>query len=272
MTSTRSVVIVPSWALEPRGRPARWCASRPCSRITRRTRRRLVRIPAKRSRAHSLRWPSPWKGLAVRSFLISPTKSSSNIAPSGPGLLGAVSVRSVPMAVDGRARHAPQARDPLEAVDLVRGGRDLPALMTSASGGPKGAAPPDARSSPPGARPSSSARRPWPAAGRSRRPVRPPGGSSAMPRPGQELVTPAAQLGRGHSQLARDQLQILAPQEPQHRLLLAARRHPPPRLGRGPVSASVVGALHRAHAHPCSLVHPPPPCSCLPAKRCLSEL
>src|SRR3954462_5332575 len=57
--------------------------------------------------------------------------------------------------------------------------------MTSASGGPKGAAPPDARSSPPGARPSSSARRPWPAAGRSRRPVRQPGGSSAMPRPRQ---------------------------------------------------------------------------------------
>src|SRR4051794_19253166 len=55
--------------------------------------------------------------------------------------------------------------------------------MTSASGGPKGAAPPDARSSPPEARPSSSARRPWPAAGRSRRPVRQPGGSSATPRP-----------------------------------------------------------------------------------------
>src|SRR4051794_38811882 len=144
--------------------------------------------------------------------------------------------------------------------------------MTSASGGPKGAAPPDARSSPPGARPSSSARRPWPAAVDC--------GISCVRRPalqrclasGQELVAPAAQLGRGHSQLARDQLQILAPQEPQHRLLLAARRHPPPRLGRGPVAASLVGALRRAHAHPCSLVHPPPPCSCLPAKRCLSEL
>ena len=74
--------------------------------------------------------------------------------------------------------------------------------------------------------------------------------------PGQELVTPAAQLGRGHAQLARDQLQVLAPQEPQHRLLLAPRRHPPPRLGRGPVSASVVGALRRAHAHPNRLVHP----------------
>src|SRR3954453_10302997 len=32
--------------------------------------------------------------------------------------------RSVPMAVDGRPRHAPQARDPLDPVHLVRGGRD----------------------------------------------------------------------------------------------------------------------------------------------------
>src|SRR5688500_18178663 len=35
MTSTRSVVIVPSWALEPCGRPARWCANRRFSRISR---------------------------------------------------------------------------------------------------------------------------------------------------------------------------------------------------------------------------------------------
>src|SRR4051794_15583765 len=32
--------------------------------------------------------------------------------------------RSVPMAVDGRPRHAPQARDPLDPVHLIRGGRD----------------------------------------------------------------------------------------------------------------------------------------------------
>ena len=35
--STRSVVIVPSWALGPRGAPARWWARRPCSRMSRRT-------------------------------------------------------------------------------------------------------------------------------------------------------------------------------------------------------------------------------------------
>lgn len=34
---------------------ARWWARRPCSRISRKARRRLVRMPAKRSRAHSLR-------------------------------------------------------------------------------------------------------------------------------------------------------------------------------------------------------------------------
>src|SRR6187431_1944562 len=60
----------------------------------------------------------------------------------------------------------------------------------------------------------------------------------------------------GHTQLARDQLKVLAPQKPQHRLLLAPCRHSPPRLGRGPVSASVAGALRRAHAHPNRLVHP----------------
>src|SRR5947209_5503367 len=54
MTSTRSVVIVPSWAREPRGRPARWCVNRAFSRMSRRSRRRLLRMQANRSRGHSL--------------------------------------------------------------------------------------------------------------------------------------------------------------------------------------------------------------------------
>lgn len=54
-------------------------------------------------------------------------------------------------------------------------------------------------------------------------------------------------------------------------ILLATCRHPPPRLGHGPVFASVAGALRRAHAHLNSLVHPPPPCRALPANRCLDE-
>ena len=54
-------------------------------------RRRLVRTPARRGLAHSLRWPSPWKGLSARSFLIASTRASSVIAPSGPGRLCGVS-------------------------------------------------------------------------------------------------------------------------------------------------------------------------------------
>jgi hypothetical protein len=41
--------------------------------------------------------------------------------------------------------------------------------------------------------------------------------------PGQELIAPAAQIGGGHPELARQQFQILTPQQPQHRVLLAAR-------------------------------------------------
>src|SRR3954467_6149113 len=40
-----------------------------------------------------------------------------------PGSLGGGLVRSVPTAVDGRPRHAPQARDPLDPARLIRGGR-----------------------------------------------------------------------------------------------------------------------------------------------------
>jgi len=88
---------------------------------------------------------------------------------------------------------------------------------------------------------------------------------------GKEGAPPAAQVGGGHPELARQQFQILTPQQPQHRLLLAARRHPPSALARGPACASVVGALRRAHARPNVLVHPAPPCRPLPAKRCLEE-
>src|SRR4051794_41756025 len=42
--------------------------------------------------------------------------------------------------------------------------------------------------------------------------------------PGQELVAPAAQLGGGDAELARDQLQLLAPQQAEHRLPLAPGR------------------------------------------------
>jgi hypothetical protein len=85
MASTRSVRIVPSCALGPWGRPIRLGANRSCARISRSTRRLEVRMPAKRSRAQTLRWPSPWKGLAASSARICSTSPSSDIGPTGPG-------------------------------------------------------------------------------------------------------------------------------------------------------------------------------------------
>jgi phenylpropionate dioxygenase-like ring-hydroxylating dioxygenase large terminal subunit len=82
---------------------------------------------------------------------------------------------------------------------------------------------------------------------------------------GQERLPPATQLGGRHLELARGQLQVLAPQQAEPGVLLAACRHPPP--GRNPACASVLGALRRNHAHPDLLVHPSPPCRSLPAKR-----
>jgi hypothetical protein len=62
---------------------------------------------------------------------------------------------------------------------------------------------------------------------------------------------------------ARQQLQIFAPQQPQHRALLALGRHAPAPLRRWPVVASVMGARRRAsapyrrvrHAHLLALLH-----------------
>ena len=55
IASTRAVLIVPSWALGPCGRPTRPGACSPCSRVRRRTRRLEVRMPVKRSRAQIFR-------------------------------------------------------------------------------------------------------------------------------------------------------------------------------------------------------------------------
>src|SRR4051812_18001753 len=89
---------------------------------------------------------------------------------------------------------------------------------------------------------------------------------------GEERVAPAAQLRGRHPPPAGHQLEAPPPQQAAPRPPLPPRRHPPPERGRGPVSASVWGALRRAHAHPVLLVHPPPPRSPLTASRCLSEL
>ena len=143
-------------------------------------------------------------------------------------------------------------------------------LIASTSGRPKGGASPGARSSPPAVRSSSSARRPWPAAARSRGRARRRAGSSTTLRPRQGRP-PASHSARRPSPPTRVKAaQVLAPQQAEHRFMLAAGRHPPPRLGRRPRSR--VLALQQPHAFPDVLVHQPPPCSPLPAKRCLSEL
>src|SRR4051812_30846328 len=83
-------------------------------------------------------------------------------------------IQVVAMAVDGRPRHAPDLRYPLQAIELVRGGRDLAARRlrgphatrrvgwASTSGVAKGGRPPAARSWPRAARWPSSDRRPSP--------------------------------------------------------------------------------------------------------------
>jgi hypothetical protein len=71
----RSARIVPSWRLDLTGCGCRPGASKPCSRISRSTRRLDVRTPASRSRAHTLRWPSPWKGGPTMDCAISPVSS-----------------------------------------------------------------------------------------------------------------------------------------------------------------------------------------------------
>jgi hypothetical protein len=88
MASTVSGMIVPSWVRGPRGAPVREGASRPFSPIRRNTRRLEVRVPPWRNLAHTLRWPSPWNGLAASTARIASRSSASGIGPTGPGRRG----------------------------------------------------------------------------------------------------------------------------------------------------------------------------------------
>src|SRR4051794_1162389 len=82
-------------------------------------------MPAKRRRAQSLRWPSPWKGLPARSFLISLAREGLVRHRADRPRPPTLATTRTAVAVDGRPRNAPQARDPLDAVRLVGGGRGL---------------------------------------------------------------------------------------------------------------------------------------------------
>ena len=74
-----------TFAYDARGVPTRVGANRSWARIRRSTRRLEVRTPFMRSRAQTLRWPSPWKGLSVRMARIRMSSAASGIAPTGPG-------------------------------------------------------------------------------------------------------------------------------------------------------------------------------------------
>jgi len=77
-------MMVPSWLRGPLGEPTRDGASRPCCPISRETRRRDVQMPPMRSRAHTLRWPSPWKGQPERMARVASSSAAFAIGPDGP--------------------------------------------------------------------------------------------------------------------------------------------------------------------------------------------
>src|SRR5918998_6246447 len=87
---TVSGMMVPAWARGPRGEPTREGARRPCSPISRSTRRFEVRTPAWRSRAQTFLCPSPWKGLAASTARTASASAASGIAPTGPGRRGGI--------------------------------------------------------------------------------------------------------------------------------------------------------------------------------------
>ena len=95
-------------------RPAREGASRSFSRISRSTRRREVRIPPWRSLAHTLRWPSPWNGLAASTARIAPPgrrPASARPAPAAAGRLGAAARDDGRRSRGRRPRRGRPARD-----------------------------------------------------------------------------------------------------------------------------------------------------------------
>jgi hypothetical protein len=96
ITSGRLVEIVPSWLRGPRDGPCRVGASSAFSRISRNVRRRVVCTPRRRSRAWTLRWPSPRMPCTFSASASTsrtwPSKASSDSAVRGPGLLRGVAV------------------------------------------------------------------------------------------------------------------------------------------------------------------------------------
>src|SRR3954451_7600502 len=229
IVSIVSGMIVPSWLRGPRGVPVREGASRPCSRIGRSTRRREVRTPPWRNLAHTLRWPSAWNGLAASTARTASRSSASGIGPTGPGRRGA--------ARDGGRRSSGR-----------RPRRDRPGPNRTARR-------PRVRSSGSSPRPPSGQMaaglqggdllgqqlalehrlaelRPQPVDLQVLGVGRP--GRERRPAAANEGVPPAPERARRHPQRARDRLQALAAQEPQHGFPLARPGHPSAPAGSDP--------------------------------------
>ena len=88
ITFGASVVMCLSCDVSGRGW-ARCGESRVCSRISRSTRLRETRTPSiARSRAHTLRWPSPVQGERARSARMAASRAMSEMAGFGPRRVG----------------------------------------------------------------------------------------------------------------------------------------------------------------------------------------
>jgi hypothetical protein len=95
MTFGASVMIRRSCGASGRGQ-TRCGESRACSRISRSTRLRETRMPSTaRSRAQTLRWPSPVQGERARSARIAVSRSWSETPGFGPRRAGRAAVGSV---------------------------------------------------------------------------------------------------------------------------------------------------------------------------------
>src|SRR4051812_39023100 len=186
-------MIVPSWLRGPRGAPVRDGASRSASRISRSTRRREVRTPPWRRRAQTLRWPSPWKGLAASTARIASSSSASGIGPAGPGRRGAAA-RGGSRWRQTVERATPQTRQTRASPYGPPTDSEVVRLIASTSFGPKGGRPPGRRPSRPAARARAPSRRASPSAGRPPGPWRRPAWSRAPPRrrPGRRHASPRA--------------------------------------------------------------------------------
>ena len=123
------MTIVPSCAFISPCRP-RCGKSSPCARITRNTRVRETRIRSRiRSRAWTLRWPSPWNGERARSLANGRQKLRIRQCGRRPAARRAITPlwapQTSPPRVERRARPLPRSTHPLETVapSRRRGGR-----------------------------------------------------------------------------------------------------------------------------------------------------